>query len=82
MMLEILSLTVICLLAITFLVGCFCGFHRALHEKPSFQVNIRRERGLILDRVEPERGAQPLWGNAGLENVVESGAKYLRNICS
>jgi hypothetical protein len=54
-MLEILPLTVLYPLAIAFLVACFFGFHRALHEKPSFQVNIRRERGLILDRVEPER---------------------------
>jgi hypothetical protein len=65
-MLEILPLTVLYPLAIAFLVACFFGFHRALHEKPSFQVNIRRERGLILDRAEPERVLDHFGGNAGL----------------
>jgi hypothetical protein len=53
MVLEILPLTVVCSLAIAFLVACFLGFHGALHEKPSFQANVRRERALILGRVEP-----------------------------
>ncbi len=35
-MLEILSLIVICPVAIAFLVVCFCGFHGALHERPSY----------------------------------------------
>ena len=36
-MLEILSLIVICPVAIAFLVVCFYGFHGALHERPSYQ---------------------------------------------
>ncbi len=35
-MLEILSLIVICPVAIAFLVVCFCGFQGALHERPSY----------------------------------------------
>jgi len=36
-MLEMLSLIVIYPVAIAFLVVCFCGFHGALRERPSYQ---------------------------------------------
>ena len=49
-MLEILSFVVICLLAIAFLVVFFNGFHRALHEKPTYRMTILRETRLDFHR--------------------------------
>jgi hypothetical protein len=48
--LEMLSFVVICLLAIAFLVVFFNGFHRALHEKPTYRMTILRETRLDFHR--------------------------------
>jgi hypothetical protein len=47
--LEILSFVLICLLAIAFLVVFFNGFHRALHERPTYRMTILRETSLDFD---------------------------------
>jgi hypothetical protein len=52
--LEILSFVVICLLAIAFLVVFFNGFHRALHEKPTYRMTILREARLDFHRNPPK----------------------------
>ena len=44
--LEIFSFVAICLLAIAFLLVFFSGFHRALHEKPTYRMTILRETSL------------------------------------
>jgi hypothetical protein len=48
--LEIFSFVVICLLAIAFLLVFFSGFHRALHEKPTYRMTILRETRLDFHR--------------------------------
>jgi len=50
--LEIFSF--ICLLAIAFLLVFFSGFHRALHEKPTYRMTILRETSLDFHRNPPK----------------------------